>query len=167
RIWIDSSKEEGTSFRFVIPYEEIPKVDGESIEVDEINADEKNDWRDKVVLIVDDEEVNVMFLEAVIENTNAKTLYAKNGFEAVELCKNIPKIDLVLMDIVMPGMNGINATHEIRKFNTRVPIIAQTALNEEDDHRNCLEAGCNATITKPIEVEKLLMLMKRLLNDEI
>ena len=67
------------------------------------------------------------------------------------------------MDIKMPVMNGLKATEEIRKFNPSIPIIAQTALSLEEDRENCLMAGCNDLITKPIEVEELLHMANRYL----
>jgi CheY-like chemotaxis protein len=121
-------------------------------------------WNDKVILIVEDEEINGLFLEAVFHDTEARTLYAKNGAQAIELCKSINKIDLILMDIRMPVMNGLKATQEIRKFNQSIPIIAQTALSLQEDRQQCLLAGCNDTITKPIDVEELLSLVNKYIS---
>lgn len=158
KIQLNSDNDIGTQFIITLPFEH-PQQEIESNAFEETIDGGRYDFKDKVVLIVDDEEVNIMFIEAVISGTNAKTIIAKNGYEAIELCKNLPKIDLILMDILMPGMNGIKTTSEIRKFNPYVPIIAQTALSQSEDHENCINAGCNTTITKPIEVEKLLMLL--------
>jgi len=105
--------------------------------------------------------VNALFLEAIFQETGAQTLYAKNGKQAIELCKSINQIDLILMDIRMPIMNGIKATVEIRKFNKSVPIIAQTALALQEDREQCEKAGCNDSIIKPIEVEELLSLLNK------
>ena len=106
-----------------------------------------------------------MFLEAVFQDTEAQVIYAKNGQQAVDLCKSINKIDIILMDIKMPIMNGIKATAEIRKFNTHIPIIAQTALSSPEDKEQCMLAGCNDTIIKPIEVEELMALISRYLGE--
>lgn len=157
RLTAESDETSGVTFHFSLPYEPIPSPTRESIE-DEIISSQYR-WPDKVILIVEDEEVNGLFLEAVLQETGARTLYAKNGSEAVELCRSINKIDLILMDIKMPVMNGIRATEEIRTFNLDIPIIAQTALSQEEDRQNCLFAGCNDVISKPIEVEELLSLV--------
>jgi len=106
-----------------------------------------------------------MFLDAVFQGTGVKILFAKNGNEAIELCKNISGIDLVLMDLKMPGTNGLKATQEIRKFNTKIPIIAQTAMASEEDKQNCLLVGCNDIITKPIEVFELMVLVNKYIAD--
>lgn len=160
KIYYETTPEPGIVFSFILPYESPPAQINHAIEDDEAIAQHYN-WKDRVILIVEDEEVNGFFLEAVIHETGAQTLYAKNGKQAIELCKSINKIDLILMDIKMPVMNGIKATQEIRKFNDDICIIAQTALSSEEDRDNCLLAGCNDTITKPIEVHKLLQLMNK------
>jgi CheY-like chemotaxis protein/nitrogen-specific signal transduction histidine kinase len=159
RITFDSDAVTGTTFSFSLPYEETPEHT-KSIE-EELAINGQYKWSDKVILIVEDEEVNGLFLEAIFQETGAQTLYAKNGLQAIELCKSINKIDLILMDIRMPVMNGLKATKEIRKFNQMVPIIAQTALSLEEDRQNCLQSGCNDSIIKPIEVEELLNLVNK------
>lgn len=159
KILIDSDVDLGTTFFFSLPYESTPEHT-KSVE-DELAFNGQYKWTNRVILIVEDEEVNGLFLEAIFQETGAQTLYAKNGFQAVELCKSINKIDLILMDIRMPVMNGLKATQEIRKFNQNVPIIAQTALALEEDRQNCLLAGCNDSIIKPIEVEELLHLVNK------
>jgi signal transduction histidine kinase/CheY-like chemotaxis protein len=159
KISAESEEDKGVTFNFSLPYEKIPSHVPNSIEDELISVQFK--WSDKVILIVEDEDVNGLFLEAVFQETGAQTLYAKNGKQAIELCKSISKIDLILMDIKMPVLNGLKATQEIRKFNPTIPIIAQTALSLEEDRQNCLQAGCNDLITKPIEVEELLVLVNR------
>ncbi len=160
KIAVDSDSETGTSFSISLPYENLPEEIPESLD-EEYSFSEQFNWKGKVILIVEDEEVNALFLEAIFQETGAQTLYAKNGKQAVELCKSINQIDLILMDIRMPVMNGIKATMEIRKFNKSVPIIAQTALTLQEDREQCERAGCNDSIIKPIEVEELLSLLNK------
>ena len=160
KINFETNTGSGFIFSFTLPYELPPSVQiNHEIENEAIAEHYK--WKDKVILIVEDEEVNGLFLEAVFQETGAQTLYVKNGLQALELCKSISKIDLILMDIKMPVMNGIKATQEIRKFNRNVPIIAQTALASEEDLHKFLQSGCNDTITKPIEVNELLQLVNK------
>lgn len=166
KIWVESEVGKGTRFIFNIPFEPVPSSDViQEINEDEIKTVIQYDWPNKVILIVDDEEVNAMFLDAVFHGTNAQLIFAKNGQEAIDLCKSISKIDLILMDLKMPGTNGLKATKEIRKFNYKIPIIAQTALTSEEDKINCEKSGCNDMITKPIEVEELLKLVNHYIAD--
>ncbi len=159
KIWVSSEPNKGSVFYFNIPLEKIPDENlTENMPVENKNKGIYN-WRDKVILIVEDEEVNYKFLEAVIIGTEAKVLYAKTGFQAIDLCKSINKIDLILMDIKMPEMDGYKTTREIRKFNENIPIVAQTAYALESDREKCIDAGCNDLITKPINIEDLLSLI--------
>ena len=159
KLTFEPNSDSGFIFMFNLPFESPPKHLNHCIEDELLTGYYK--WNNRVILIVEDEEVNGLFLEAVFQETGARTLYAKNGQQAIELCKSINKIDMILMDIRMPVMSGIKATQEIRKFNQSIPIIAQTALSTEEDRQNCLLAGCNDTITKPIEVGELLHLANR------
>jgi len=127
----------------------------------EFNDSQTVNWKDKVILIAEDEDVNFRFLEAVLQKTQTQILRAKTGKEAVELCKNIGKIDLVLMDIKMPEMNGFEATKIIKKMRPDLPVIAQTAFAAQDEQVRCQQAGCDDIITKPIDIKLLL----RKLND--
>ncbi|MDP4207716.1 MAG: response regulator [Bacteroidota bacterium] len=121
-------------------------------------------WEHKTILIAEDEEMNFLFMEAIIESSQASILWASNGIEAVELMKQHPDTSLILMDIRMPEMDGIEATLKIREFNTTVPIIAQTAYSTEEDRNKCLEAGCNEYLTKPISHKVLLSTIERFLS---
>jgi len=161
KISAESEPGQGLTIHFSIPYEKEPVEIPEMMEEEDFGL--QYNWSDKVVLIVEDEDVNGLFLEAVFQDTGAQTIFAKNGRQAVDLCQSINKIDLILMDIRMPVMNGILATKEIRKFNHIVPIIAQTAMAHIEDRENCLLAGCNDYVTKPIDVEDLLKMVNQYL----
>lgn len=87
-------------------------------------------------------------------------LYAKTGAEAVELCRNNRDLDLVLMDIKMPGMDGYETTRQIRNFNQTVVIIAQTAFALSGERAKAIEAGCNGYVSKPIDMASLVNLLK-------
>ena len=89
-----------------------------------------------------------------------KILFARSGKEAIKICKKNPEIDLVLMDIKMPGLDGYETVREIRKFNTLLPIIAQTAYSMHGDKEKAIEAGCDDYITKPINKTSLLKMIK-------
>ncbi|MBL7112823.1 MAG: response regulator [Bacteroidales bacterium] len=108
------------------------------------------DWSDKTILIADDIYTNFLLLEAILIDTRAKLIWAKNGMEAVAICLDHENIDLVLMDIQMPEKNGIEATRDIKKIRKDLPIVAQTAYTEEFAENNIMEAGCSQIIRKPI-----------------
>jgi CheY-like chemotaxis protein len=91
-----------------------------------------------------------------MEGTNAKLIWAKNGCEAVEICLSQEFIDLILMDLEMPGMNGIEATREIKKIRKEIPVIAQTAFEAYFSEEEILHAGCSQVISKPLMPEYLL-----------
>jgi signal transduction histidine kinase len=161
KIWVESSPGEGAAFYFTIPW-----VFSELEERHEL-AKETNpsyDWKDKVILIVEDDEVNAQFLEAVLSQVNAKIIHASTGTQAVDLCRSINKIDLVLMDIRIPEMNGYEASALIKSFRSALPIIAQTAFGLSNDRERCLAAGCDDYLSKPIDIEVLLKKINHYFN---
>jgi two-component system cell cycle response regulator DivK len=117
---------------------------------------ESFNWQDKIILIAEDEDVNYLFLKTALAKTKASVIRANNGREAVEIVKANPEIDLVLMDIKMPVMNGVDATKLIKSFNSAMIVIAQTAYATENDRYIYLSAGCNDFLAKPITRDRLL-----------
>jgi len=120
-------------------------------------------WENKIILIAEDIDSNYLFLEAVLKYTKAKTFWAKNGKIAVDMCKN-QHIDIVLMDIQMPVMDGLEATKMIKLFNPKIPVIAQTAFAMENDREKILAAGCDGYISKPIRLDTLFSTLNKYLN---
>jgi CheY-like chemotaxis protein len=119
----------------------------------------------RTVLVAEDVEWNYKFLEILLGTyTKAKVLWAKDGVEAVKLCKEHPEIDLVLMDIQMPAMNGYEATRLIKEFRPDLPVIAQTAYVMSSEKDMCLTAGCQGFISKPIRKEELFKVIKEVLS---
>ncbi len=117
------------------------------------------------LLIVEDDETSYYFLETILKNQFRKIYYARSGKEAIEISKNHPDLNLILMDIKIPEMDGYEATRRIRKFNKKVIIIAQTAFALAGDKEKALEAGCNDYISKPIKKEKLFRMIEKLLTE--
>jgi CheY-like chemotaxis protein len=117
----------------------------------------------RTILVAEDDVRNIFALTSVLEPKGAKLVLARNGREAVERMQDTPSIDLVLMDIMMPEMDGLEAMRLIRKLGGRaakVPIIALTAKAMRDDQERCLQAGANDYIAKPFDVEMLLSLIR-------
>ncbi len=159
-IWVESKAGEGSTFFFTLPLS--AKVSEKTVEKETSIPDEKSNQRkDLNILIAEDDETSALYLQTILNNGNNKIVLTKNGHETVEVCRNKPDIDLVLMDIQMPGMNGYNATRKIRTFNKKVVIIAQTAYALEGDNGKALEAGCNDYISKPVKKDELLALIQK------
>jgi len=119
-------------------------------------------FKDKTVLIVDDDMRNIFALKKVLSDHNMKVLRADNGKAALEIVKTNPKFDIILMDIMMPEMDGYETMKAIRKIPNQknVPIIALTAKAMKEDRQKCIEAGANEYMSKPIVIEKLLSLLR-------
>jgi len=121
-------------------------------------------WKGKTVLIVEDNETSNIYFEAALRKTKAKLIWAKNGAEAVEATRKADnQIDLILMDINMPKMDGIEATKIIKQEYPEIVIVVQTAFILSGEERLCQEAGCDEFITKPIRLKYLLDTLNRYL----
>ncbi len=118
------------------------------------------------ILIADDDEGSEMLISIVIKMFSKQILRAKTGIEAVEVCRENPDIDLILMDFKMPLMDGFEATRYIRQFNTNAVIIAQTAFEKAGDYQTALEAGCNDYILKPFNRDSLSKIIRKYFNIE-
>lgn len=113
-------------------------------------------WKDKRILIVEDDQLSTRFLATVLRDSQADLVYARNGNEAVNMVRENGDLDLILMDVQLPGMNGNEAATRIRQFNEQIPIIAQTAHAMSEDKDKSINAGCDDYITKPINISLLL-----------
>ncbi len=117
---------------------------------------------DKKILIVEDDPRNVFSLEIYFEDKDVDIYTAENGKFALDVLKNDPGIDLILMDIMMPEMDGYEAMREIRKHEKykELPIIALTAKAMKEDQKKCLDAGANAYLSKPVDIDELELSLK-------
>jgi CheY-like chemotaxis protein len=122
------------------------------------------DWKDKLILVAEDVPTNFLLIKKSLHKTGAAILWAKNGQEAIDLVNENDNIDLVLMDIRMPIMNGISATMEIKKINPTLPIVAQTAYAMDGDKEKSLAAGCDDYISKPFNLKNFFMVIAKYLE---
>jgi two-component system cell cycle response regulator DivK len=120
-----------------------------------------NDWKGKVILVVEDDEISLEFLKELFEPFKIKILVAYNGSDAVEVCRTEPLINLVLMDVQLPVMNGKEAMKEIKLLQPDLPVIAQTAFAMSGDREKYLRDGFDDYISKPINVQELLSLIEK------
>jgi len=162
KLWLESKPGDGSTFYFTIPYHEKPEKGIES-EIASPAERDNNNWKNRIFLVAEDEDVNYKFLEVILHQMEAQVIRAKNGKEAVELVKKINNIDLVLMDIKMPVMNGFDATKEIRKIKPEIKIIAQTAYSMKDEQEKCMKSGCDDYLAKPLDINMLTKKINALL----
>jgi PAS domain S-box-containing protein len=157
-ISLKSEPGKGSTFFFSIPYQLPENQNKTSTEIiSNTNIDYLND---KLILVAEDDELNFEYIKVLLESTGARLIRAKDGSQAVKMCSNL-QFDLILMDIRMPVINGIQATRQIRDMGIKIPIIAQTAFAMDDDEKLCLNAGCNDYIAKPLNREKLFNLINK------
>jgi len=167
KIWVENNPDNsgvstGSLFKFIIPF----NMTNESAD----NSESKGSGESQTVhnktlkiLIVEDDEPSLILLTKLVKSVSREILIARTGTEAVENCRNNPDLDLILMDIKMPEIDGYKATKLIRDFNTEVVIIAQTAYGQIGENENAVEAGCNDYISKPIIMNELLTMIDKYL----
>ena len=145
-MWVDSELGKGSTFYFTIPY--LPKP----------NQEISN--KKPTILVAEDEEANFLLLQMWLKKF-CNLIRAHDGQETVSLARDNTKVDLILMDIKMPYLNGIEATREIRKSNGETPIIAQTAFIMDEERQEIMKAGCNEVLSKPIKREEFKKLLTK------
>lgn len=156
KIWVESEAGKGSTFTFTIPFISVNKLSPSTK-----NTERSVDWKGKNILIAEDEDSNYHFLEAILKRTKATLIRANDGVQFLEIMNENKNIDLVLLDIKMPGINGFNAIKVVRQQNITIPVIAQTAFNQPEDKQRCLDNGCNDYLSKPIDKELLLNKISR------
>ena len=157
KIWIESETNHGTTFFFTIPY-----IFDNQFETHETTVSiEKRNITNKTILIAEDDLTSFYFLSKILNRADLNIIHAKNGKEAVEFVRNRPEISLVLMDMKMPVMDGLEAIKEIISIRPDIPIIAQSAYAFTEEKETALEAGCIDYLTKPIEQDILLNMINK------
>jgi CheY-like chemotaxis protein len=162
KIRVESEKGMGSTFLFTIPYK--PVYD-DVLMPEEENASDKKAPTIYTILVAEDEEINYVYYQTVIKKLPIKcnVVHAKNGLEAIEFCKN-NKVDLILMDIKMPELNGLDATRRIKQMLPSVNIVAQTAYSTSEDREQAISAGCSDFVSKPIDRETLQEMIQKHLS---
>jgi len=160
RIRMDSEKGKGSAF--YITFNAGIVSDLKTVTVKKPEKEEKKDGL-PVILIVENDKLNSKYLITIIGKTSFSYLLALNGSEAIELCRTRPEISIVLMDIKMAVMDGLEATRQIKKFRKNLPIIGVTAYAMTGDKEKAIEAGCDDYITKPVQRDFLLSVINKLI----
>jgi len=162
-MWLESDSN-GTKVFFTIPFDQVTKPKTKNVNEIEIEKGENRSNKQITLLIVEDEEYNMLYINELFSATNYKIIEATDGVEAVEIAINKPEIDIVFMDIKMPKLNGDEAMLKIKKAKPDLPIIALSAFAMESDKENALNKGFDAYLTKPIDRNELFQLIQQFSN---
>ena len=163
KMWLESDEVKGSTFYFTIPFSENIVIEKD---IESIESKKENDFSDKTILIVEDIKSNFQYLETILKKFNIQILWVQDGNEAIQFCSDNPEIDLVFMDIKMPGLiNGYEATRQIKKLHPDLPIIAQTAYALFGDDKKAENAGCDDYITKPFKRKTINKIILKYFED--
>ena len=161
-MWVDSVQGTGTTFTFTLPYLKITQLPGRDEKP--VNERAAYNFTGAGILIVEDDPVSHAFLTELFQQTGADLYHAADGLEAVNQFRKIKNIDLVIMDIQLPEMDGFEATRVIRSMKSNIPVIAQTAFAMSDDKEKMKQAGFDDYVSKPIDINQLLAIVHRWLT---
>ncbi len=160
-IWVDSELDEGSTFYFTIPLSTDSSVNPTSfynkfLEVQSVV------WSNHTILVVDDVKQNFIYLKGLLNHTKANLLWVRNGKEAVDICREDKSIDMILMDLRMPVMDGFEASEIIKRERPDIFIVAQTAFSSPEFRKRCIDILCDGYLTKPIDYKELFSLLTKL-----
>ena len=158
KIWLESQLNKGSTFFFTLPYNITGDLNKQQKPVE---VEIPDTFKANTLLVVEDDEISFQFIKEILTRNGLQIIRAVNGEEAIQQIEDNLKIRLVLMDIKMPVMNGFDATRRIKQLRPDLPVIAQTAYASEEDRQKSLGAGCDDYISKPINKELLMSIIRK------
>jgi PAS domain S-box-containing protein len=165
-IWMESVLQHGSTFSLYLPILKNYGSRPESKKGDP--SGEKGtgpiDLSGKKIVIAEDDGANYLYLESFLKRANSQVIWAKDGVQLIEIFRTEPSLDLILMDLKMPVLNGLEATRIIRKTNRDIPVIALTAYAFADDMEKSIQAGCSDFLSKPVKIEELAATLSKYLK---
>jgi PAS domain S-box-containing protein len=164
KLWVESKENAGSAFYLKIP-NFTPAIEQEAPKISATEQKNNYIWTNKTILIAEDEDLNYKVLQIALVRTGAAIIRAHNGKEAVNMVSENKSIDIVLMDIQMPEMDGYEAMSLIKKAFPQKPIIAQTAFALLEERKKCIDLGFNDYVAKPIQIKELLSKIDVFLRD--
>jgi PAS domain S-box-containing protein len=159
KIWLDSEPGKGSVFHFTVPYEPAVKISQSGSDATGKRLEES--LSKKVILIAEDEINNFLLVREYLSSPAFNIIRVENGLDAVNVCKNRPDIDIILMDIKMPVMDGIEATRQIKIMKPEIPVIAVTAYSYDTDRKRLLESGFDEFLPKPLNRDTLIKILSQ------
>jgi len=165
-MWVNSVAGSGTTFLFTLPYLK-PTILPTDRGGDHYRHETSYNWSGKTILVAEDDLNSFKFLRELLDKTGVEILHAPNGKMAVEIFRSDTDIDLVIMDIQMPEMDGLEATKLIKKMNFQIPVIAQTAFAMAGDKEKFQKAGCDEYIPKPVNMNQILAIINHFLTKDM
>jgi CheY-like chemotaxis protein len=157
-MWVESQKGAGSVFYFTLPIQIREKQEKKE------KAEPKDvmqDWSGKTLLIVEDDPTSLEYMKEIIRPTGANMIPRETGRQALKAFEENTSIDLVLMDIKLPDIHGVEVTQRIKEKKPEIPVIAQTAYAMGEDRNKCLQAGCDDYISKPLDVNEFIEIIHR------
>lgn len=157
-IWLESAPGTGSTFYFNLPYQPVKRQS-----MDDPARDSQLEGTDirKKILIAEDENYNFLLISELLADANVELIRAENGLQAVNICRNRNDLDLVLMDIKMPVMDGIEATRQIKRMKPAIPVIALTAYAHDTDKKRLMECGCDDYLSKPLRQHSFFEMVRK------